>query len=634
MATETPEQAARRLAAFALAKGMLPIALHTYTDPVGKAIYWCIRAKNPETGEKWIRPMHLNSKGFELGEPKFENGKPIYALDRIAGNPGAVVWIVEGEQKADALNKLGLVATTSGSATSAAAADWEPLRGRTVTIWPDNDDAGKSYAGEVSRILLDMGCTVSCLEVGRLDLGEGEDVMEWLAAHPQAAKSDVEALPKLGAIPDQTNVPAGDSAVAEESFDRLARMTWMEYERVRTPEAKRLGIRRVATLDAEVKRRRTKANGRDENVQGLAVMFQEPEPWPEPVDGAALLEEVADTFKRYAALPHHADTLLALWVVHAHLFDAFEHTPRLNITAPEKGCGKTLLLDILETLTPRAVRADSVTTAVLFRLIDKHAPTLLVDEYDSFLRDNEELRCALNVGHKRGGQHLRCEGDGNEVRAFKTFAPVGLAGIGNLPGTLADRSIVVSMKRATEGEIAERFDSRRTYREHELRRKCARWAADHHDSMRDADPDMPPGFYNRRADNWRALFAIADAAGGDWSARAREAARVLAGTANADDSVRVELLRDIRAAFGELDCDRLSSAQLIDSLTRDPESRWTEFDHGKKITQRQLARLLRSFNIVSASMRLPDGSTPKGYKREAFEDAFTRYLPLSPSTPL
>lgn len=196
--TETAKEAARRLSQPALTKGFNPVSLHTYTDAEGNAIFWRIRAKHPGTGEKWIRPMKLNGESFELGEPRFEEGKPLYALHRIAVNTDAVVWIVEGEQKADALNKLGLVATTSGGATSAGAADWEPLRSRSVIIWPDNDDPGKGYAGEVTGILLGMGCTVSCIEVEKLGLGKGEDVMEWLTAYPGATSGDIEALPMLG----------------------------------------------------------------------------------------------------------------------------------------------------------------------------------------------------------------------------------------------------------------------------------------------------------------------------------------------------------------------------------------------------------------------------------------------------
>jgi hypothetical protein len=213
---ETPAQAARRLASPILKKGHKPEALHEYTDAEGKTIYWRIRAKNPETGEKWIRPMHLNGNGFELGEPLFANGKkPLYALHRIASVPNAAVWIVEGEQKADALNKLGLVATTSGGATSARYADWEPLRGHAVFIWPDNDDPGKGYAGEVASILLGMDCAVSCVDVDKLGLSNGEDAMEWLAAHSGAARDDIEALPVLSPCLNEVNAPAADSASRE-----------------------------------------------------------------------------------------------------------------------------------------------------------------------------------------------------------------------------------------------------------------------------------------------------------------------------------------------------------------------------------------------------------------------------------
>ena len=65
--TETPQQAARRLAASAIRDGYKPEALHTYTYPDGGAWYWRIRLKHPDTGEKWIRPMRLNGAGLRTG---------------------------------------------------------------------------------------------------------------------------------------------------------------------------------------------------------------------------------------------------------------------------------------------------------------------------------------------------------------------------------------------------------------------------------------------------------------------------------------------------------------------------------------------------------------------------------------
>lgn len=208
--TETHKDAAKRLAGPMLDKGFKPVALHTYTDESGGPLYWRIRCKHPDTLEKWIRPMKLNGHGYELGEPKFTNGKPLYALHRIASDPDAVVWIFEGEQKADAVNKLGLIATTSGGATSTDGADFDPLRGRAVRIWPDNDGPGKSYAGEVASILLGMDCKVTCIDVDKLNLGSGEDVIQWLAAHPGATGDDVESLPTLAPYQDQESA-AGDS---------------------------------------------------------------------------------------------------------------------------------------------------------------------------------------------------------------------------------------------------------------------------------------------------------------------------------------------------------------------------------------------------------------------------------------
>ena len=205
--TETRKEAAKRLARPALERGFKPVALHAYTDAHGTALYWRIRAKHPETGEKWIRPMTLNGNGYELGEPQFEDGKPLYALHRIVSNPDAVVWIVEGEQKVDALNKLRLLATTSGGATSAEGADWEQLRGRTCRIWPDKDDPGKAYAGEVARLLVGMGCTVSCIDVDKLSLSHGEDVVDWLQSHQDATSSEIEALPILTAAPNMERAP-------------------------------------------------------------------------------------------------------------------------------------------------------------------------------------------------------------------------------------------------------------------------------------------------------------------------------------------------------------------------------------------------------------------------------------------
>ncbi len=199
-AHDSPRDAARRLAASAIRGGFKPQALHEYTDREGKPLYWRIRLKHPETGEKWIRPMKPNGQGFALGEPEFPEGKPLYRLHELAARPAEVVIVAEGEWCADTLTKTGALATTSGAADSAGKADWRPIAGRAVMIWPDNDEAGKRYAQAVAEILRGLGCTVRLIDIGALELPPKGDAVDWLNANPSATPVDIAALPAVAAI--------------------------------------------------------------------------------------------------------------------------------------------------------------------------------------------------------------------------------------------------------------------------------------------------------------------------------------------------------------------------------------------------------------------------------------------------
>jgi putative DNA primase/helicase len=332
--------------------------------------------------------------------------------------------------------------------------------------------------------------------------------------------------------------------------------------------------------------------------------LREVEVWPESVDGDALLDSITQAVRRYLVLPPNGAEVIALWAVAAHAFNGFQISPRLHVRSPEKRCGKTIALDVLECLTPRSIRTENVTTAVLFRLVDGYRPTLLIDEVDAFLKDYEELRGALNAGHRRGGQMLRCEGDHNEVRAFKTFAPVALAGIGRLPGTLEDRSIAIEMRRRKPTEQVARFRRDRANDLDELASMAARWVADHEVSLSAADPEAPGTLHDRAVDNWRPLFAIADLAGGEWPTLARQVAvRLSGGEAEQDASVRVQLLVDVKVIFDADDRDQLPSVFICGQLADMEDRPWPEWRQGKPITARQLARQLEAFSIRPGTIR-------------------------------
>jgi hypothetical protein len=203
-----------------------------------------------------------------------------------------------------------------------------------------------------------------------------------------------------------------------------------------------------------------------------------------------------------------------------------------------------------------------------------------------------------------------------------------LCGIGTLPGTLHDRSIVVSLVRARPGEVQQRLDSRRTAAEQETCRKLARWVKDNYSAIEAREPALPTGAYNRVADNWRPLFAIAEVVGGAWPARASAAYTKL--TSHDDTNtqgIRITLLADIRDILTSGLLTRISSADLCKRLVELEEQPWPEYGKGKPISQNQLSRLLRPFDIQPRNIKV-DGKSPKGYHAEDFADAFSRYLPV------
>lgn len=430
---------------------------------------------------------------------------------------------------------------------------------------------------------------------------------------------------EVGSVPT-TATPSKETD--DEILRRLAALPPLEYDRQREKEAKRLGCR-TATLDERVEAHRPKLN---EELQGRAMELPDVELWPESVNGSDVLAEIAKTFSAYVALPDSAADVLALWCAHAHSFRAFPCSPRANISSPEKNCGKTTLRDVVSVVIPRPLLAENMSVAVLFRVVEKYRPTILADECDTWLRDNEELRGMLNAGHRRGGQALRCEGEANEVRAFNVFAPVVLCGIGTLPGTLHDRSIVIRLERAKPGELSKRFDSRRVEPEKELCRKLARFMADNTARLEACDPELPDGAFNRLADNWRPLFAIAEIAGGDWPQRAAAAFIKLTSNEDVDaQGIGTTLLADIRHIFENADVDKLPSATLCNSLAEVEGREWAEWGRARKpISTHQLAKLLRRFHVSPRVIRVGD-ETPRGYLLADFTEAFARYLPESPS---
>jgi putative DNA primase/helicase len=405
------------------------------------------------------------------------------------------------------------------------------------------------------------------------------------------------------------------------ALERLAALSPIQYEHERKGAAKRLNVR-APILDRLVGAKRPTT---DDGKQGRAISFPEPEPWPDSVDGAELLDGIAAAIRSHVVLAEHARDAATLWVVHAYLTDCFLVSPRLCVRSPTKGCGKTLLLDVLERLVLRSLKTANVTSSAIFRVVESYRPTLLVDEADTFVRDNDELRGVLNSGHRKGGTVLRTVGDDHEPRSFATYSACAIALIGALPETLHDRSVVVDLKRRLPSEKVEPFRPDRADHLDILARKAARWAADNAERIAAADPAMPAGIVNRAADNWRPLLAIAETAGSEWGERTRKAAEA-SRSAEGDDGSRLELLlgdiRDVSAGESEM-----PSADLVANLVALDGRPWAELGKSRKpLTQNRLARMLRPLGIAPRYIG-PETARVRGYVLADFREALERYLP-------
>jgi hypothetical protein len=130
---------------------------------------------------------------------------------------------------------------------------------------------------------------------------------------------------------------------------------------------------------------------------------------------------------------------------------------------------------------------------------------------------------------------------------------------------------------------------------------------------------------DRDAECWQPLFSVLAIADSARLPELRTYAEALTGSKSAtaeDDSLPLKLLADIKTVFEANGADRLSSVDLCEELRKDETAPWIEFDHGKPITQRGLARMLARFCIAPRVIRLADGSTPRGYLKSSFNDAW------------
>ena len=358
------------------------------------------------------------------------------------------------------------------------------------------------------------------------------------------------------------------------------------------------------------------------------------------MDGAALLADVYQLLRRFVVYPSEAALIAhSLWIVHCHLMDCWESTPRIAFLSTEPASGKTRALEVTETIVPRPVESINCSAAYLFRKVSdpEGLPTILFDEIDTLFgpkaKENEDVRGILNAGHRRGATAGRCvvKGKTIETEEFPAYCAVAIAGLGNLPDTILTRSIVIRMRRRAPNEHVESY-RRRIHAPlgNAIRDSLAIWAKKISALIDLSSPEMPCGIEDRNADVWEALLAVAEVAGGDWPEKAREAAVTLVTLAKeSTPSLGIRLLADLRAIFK--DADAIPTTTIIEGLCKLDESPWSDL-RGRPLDARRLAHYLGQYGVKSRVIRTGD-HTYRGYTRDDLYDAFTRYLvpPLPPA---
>ena len=388
----------------------------------------------------------------------------------------------------------------------------------------------------------------------------------------------------------------------------------------------------AALSPAEAIRSPVRARAREKRTDATkGVQFPVVVPWHEPVDGAALLDELMHVIRRFIVCDKDTAAAAALWCAFTWLIDQVQVAPVAMITAPEKRCGKSQLLNLMGRLVRSPLVASNISPSAVFRVIETYRPTLLIDEADTFFKDNEELRGVINSGHTRQSAYvIRNVGDKHEPQQFSTWGAKAISGIGNLPDTIMDRAIILTLRRKLPDESVERLRHAPAGLFEGLSGKLARFAQDSGDAIANARPNLPEALNDRAQDNWEPLLAIADYVGGEWPQLARATAIRMSGSEHASPTLSSELLADIKEVFEQRGIDRISTTELIEALCADDEKSWAGYNRGKPISPRQFAKRLSEYGIRSKTIRI-DFKTPKGFELEQFADAFSRYTPVPPS---
>jgi hypothetical protein len=359
------------------------------------------------------------------------------------------------------------------------------------------------------------------------------------------------------------------------------------------------------------------------------------DPWPEPVDGYELVEEIYTAIEKCIYLTSEQILAITYWVLHTYFIrtkgkqQAFRYSPILLLTSWLYGCGKTVLQDLLTEMSNKSQKAANISISSLFRLLQSKQPALFLDEIDTYFPNRDELIGILNAGYdERVGTVLRQSSKGNDWSKTEEFAVWGakcLAGIGSQVATLESRSIKIQLvRKPTQHKLARLHDVIAQDRELflNIRRKCVRFAIDNEEALIRQQPAYSDKLSDRANDCWSGLFKLAALIGGDIQ-KLQDAAIKLSSSSGPEKSEFEEFLLDLKPFVESFPHSRIPSNALVEYL-RSLEDRPYRY---KGFSAYDLASKLRPHGIGPVQMRA-EGSNRnvKGYEKAELLQLISKYL--------
>ena len=555
------------------------------------------------------------------GTKRFLPGTQKKGSFHLIGEPTGLIAIAEGYATAATIHQATgwsvAVAFDAGNLIHVSKALRKKYPDSQIVICGDSDKAGQAGAKKVAHAVNASIVTPTIPD------GKGTD---W---------NDLAALEGLDTVKTQLLDAAGtgtdDSTEAKLSeLAELKQSNLIAYGQARKGVAKELGIS-VAILDQEVDRRIAAAIPPEEDT-ALAVV-EDLEPWEETVIGSYLLNEIREMLRKHLVLPEQADTALAAWTLGTYCMDAWKIFPKILLNSPTMQCGKTTCMEVLQSLARRQYLASNITAPGLFRVIDMYGPTLFLDEADTFLKDNRELNGIINSGHTKSGASVtRLVGDDHTPKAFSTWCPQVIAGIGFQKGTLHDRSIHILLHKKKASDDIQKVPFDIQEQNIDIRRKCLRWAQDNHQKLVTLSKEVtpPPCGNDRTQDNWIPLFTIAQAVQSFWIQDVLDSYNHHAKHVHTGPDYGVMLLEDMRQLFNIKSA--WWSKDIVTKLKEMEDRPWNDWGEGG-LTQSSLSAMIKNFGIGPERIWLEGKGGKKkrqrGYNVAWFKDVFERYLPAS-----